>query len=402
MVPRKITNNKKSSNTAKYKAQSSSKKGKTNGSFTVFKTVATVFVVFLLLFLATETFGVATLSSMSDSVKSFVASLKSGEGYPYQISSSSVKNIDMMSNNVFLLTDSATISLDSTAKEVAKINHTYASPAMSIQGGRAVVYDRGGYRYMVQSRTEKLFEGETKHKILTCDMGKSGNIAVVTLEKDSCGVVTVYSNKFTKTQFKWACYSEKIVDVALSDNGKYLAVAAISAKDGEVFSKVYVFDFNYSKAVAVFDYPKTSVFDVEFSSRDTIIVMGDNLRNVIKNKTQRQEDVSFETSTLMRYSMSESGTNAVLLSEYGSANKNILKVYNKSGKEVFSKKIESAVKNIYCNANTVGVLLDDKLVMYDINGNEKEKIKSKKDSIDVLFYGRDTYIYAIGEIIKCP
>ena len=159
MVPRKITNNKKSSNTAKYKAQSSSKKGKTNGSFTVFKTVATVFVVFLLLFLATETFGVATLSSMSDSVKSFVASLKSGEGYPYQISSSSVKNIDMMSNNVFLLTDSATISLDSTAKEVAKINHTYASPAMSIQGGRAVVYDRGGYRYMVQSRTEKLFEG---------------------------------------------------------------------------------------------------------------------------------------------------------------------------------------------------------------------------------------------------
>lgn len=400
-MPKQYKNSKKDSGVAKNKAQNSSNKNKAKNSLVLLKTIAVIFVVFLLLFLATETFGVATLSSMSDSVKSFVASLKSGEGYPYQISSSSVKNIDMISNNVFLLTDNATISLDSTAKEVAKISHTYASPAMSIQGGRAIIYDRGGYRYMVQSRTEKLFDGETKHKILTCDMGKSGNIAVVTLEKDSACVVTVYSNKFTKVQFKWACYSERIVDVALSDNGKYLAVAAISAKDGEVFSKVYVFDFNYSKAIAVFDYPKTSAFDVEFSGRDTIIVMGDNLRSVIKNKTQRQEDISFETSTIMRYSMAENGRNAVLLSEYGSANKNILKVYDKNGKEVFNKKIESTVKNIYCNANTTGVLLDDKLIIYDISGKEKEKIKSKKDSIDVLFHGRDTYIYAVGEIIKC-
>lgn len=364
------------------------------------RTVAIVFVVLLLLFVATETFGVGTLSSMSDSLKSFAASLSNGEGYPYRISSSSVKDIDMMSTNLFLLTDTSTVSLDSTAKEVVKVNHTYATPAMSIQNGRAIIYDRGGYRYMVQSRTEKLFEGETDYKILTCDIGKSGNIAVATLSDDASGIVTVYSSNFSKTQFKWACYSEHIVDVALSDNGKYMAVAAIGAKDGEVFSKVYVFDFDYSKAIAVFDYPGTSMFDVEFSGKDTVVAMGDNLKSVIKDKTERQDDIEFGTSTLMRYSMSENGTSAVLLSEYGSSNMNILKLYDRNGKELFSEKFENTVKNIYCNGNSICVLMDDKLIVYDMNGNETKKIESKNDSITVLSHGKDVYIYAVGEIRK--
>ncbi|NCC86633.1 MAG: hypothetical protein EOM05_02030, partial [Clostridia bacterium] len=105
------------------------------GTNAIVRTVAIVFVVLLLLFVATETFEIGTLSSMSDSFKSVVASFSNGEGYPYRISSSSVKDINMMSTNLFLLTDTSTVSLDSTAKEVLKVNHTYATPAMSIQNG---------------------------------------------------------------------------------------------------------------------------------------------------------------------------------------------------------------------------------------------------------------------------
>ena len=383
--------------------QSSEKKGGAKvkmqkSTNAIARTFAIVFVVLLLLFVATETFGIGTLSSMSDSFKSVVASLSNGEGYPYRISSSAVKDIDMISTNLFLLTDTSTVSLDSTAKEVVKANHTYATPAMSIQNGRAIVYDRGGHRYMVQSRTEKLFEGETEDKILTCDIGKSGSIAVATLADDASGMITVYSSSFSKEIFKWACYSEHIVDIALSDNGKYMAVAVIGAKDGEVFSKAYVFDFNYSKAVAVFNYPGTSMFDIEFSGKDTVVVMGDNLKSVIKNKTDIQDNIEFGTSKLMHYSMSENGISAILLSEYGSANMNILKVYDRNGKELFSKKFEITVKDIYCNVNSICVLMDNKVVMYDISGNEKEKIDSKNDSITILSYGKDIYIYAVGEI----
>ncbi|MEG0898529.1 MAG: DUF5711 family protein [Oscillospiraceae bacterium] len=378
--------------------KSSAKQIAKSGSRVIARTIAIVVVVLLLLFVATETFGVGTLSSISDSMKSFVSSLSRGDGYPYRISSSSVKDIDMIASNLFLLTDTSTISLDSTAKEVAKINHTYAQPAMSISDGRAVIYDRGGYRYMVQSRTEKLYSRETKEKIITCDIGKSGNVAVATLQKDSTGLITVYSSNLSKTQFKWACYSDNIVDIAISDNGKYMAVATIGASDGEVLSKVYVFDFEYSKAVAVFKYAGTSMFDVEFSSRDTVVAMGDNLKSVIKNKTEKQKDIKFGTSTLMRYSMAPNGNSAILLSEYGSTNLNILKAYDKAGNELFSNKFENTVKKIYCNEKSVSVLFENKVVVYNMDGEDKKTINSKNDGITVLTHGKYVYIYAIGEI----
>ncbi|MEG0979945.1 MAG: DUF5711 family protein, partial [Oscillospiraceae bacterium] len=267
-----------------------------------------------------------------------------------------------------------------------------------ISDGRAVIYDRDGYRYMVQSRTEKLYSRETKEKIITCDIGKSGNVAVATLQKDSTGLITVYSSNLSKTQFKWACYSDNIVDIAISDNGKYMAVATIGASDGEVLSKVYVFDFEYSKAVAVFKYAGTSMFDVEFSSRDTVVAMGDNLKSVIKNKTEKQKDIKFGTSTLMRYSMAPNGNSAILLSEYGSTNLNILKAYDKAGNELFSNKFENTVKKIYCNEKSVSVLFENKVVVYNMDGEDKKTINSKNDGITVLTHGKYVYIYAIGEI----
>lgn len=368
------------------------------GSIAIARTAATLIVILLLLFVATETFGVATLSSISDSMKSFVASLSKGEGYPYRISSSSVKDIDMLSSNLFLLTDSATISLDSTAKEIAKIDHTYTTPSMSVGDGRAVIYDRGGYRYMVQSRTEKLHSKETKEKIITCDIGKTGNVAVATLEKDSTEIITVYSSNFSKVQFKWASYSDNVVDISLSDNGKYMAVATIGASDGEVLSKVYMFDFDYAKALAVFKYPGTSMLDIEFSDRDTVVAVGDNLKSVIKNKTERQDDMKFGTSKLMRYSMSSNGKSALILAQYGSSNLNVLKAYDNKGNELFSKKIENTVKKIYCNQNSISVLLDNRVEIYNMDGELKDTISSKNDSIKVLTYGKHVYIYAVGEI----
>ncbi len=399
-VSKKTRSNSESAKSARKPKPKKNKSKNTvkKGSATVAKTVAIVVVVLLLLFVATETFQVGTLSSISDSFKSFLSSISQGDGYPYRISSSSVKDIDMLSSNLFLLTDSSTISLDSSAKEIAKIDHTYANPKMSISNGRAIVYDRSGNRYMIQSRTEKLYSKETDDKIITCDIGKSGNVAIATLKKDSTSQITVYSGNLSKTIFKWECYSDNIVDIALSDNGKYMAVATIGALDGEVLSKVYVFDFDYSKALETFKYPGTSIFDVEFSQRDTVVAMGDNLRSVIKNKTERQKDENFNTSTLMRYCMAENGKSAVLLSEYGSTNLNILKVYSDDGEEIFNKKIDSTVKRIFCNQNTVSVLLDDKVVIYNLNGDVRENIKTGNDGITVLSHGKYTYIYAIGEI----
>ncbi|MDR0315000.1 MAG: DUF5711 family protein, partial [Oscillospiraceae bacterium] len=326
------------------------------------RTVLFIFILLLMLFLATETFGVGTLSSISGSVRGFINNISPGDGYPYRISSSSVKSMDMISSNVILLTNNSTVLLDSTAKEIAKIQHTYASPSMTVKNGRAIVFDRGGTRYMIVSQNGLISEGETKNKILTCDAGKSGNIAIATLGDDAASVLTVYSGNLSKVIFQWVCYSESIVDVSLSDDGKSAAVVVVGANQGEVVSKVYVFFFDYMEALAVFEYQGTSMFDVNFIGKSTIVAMGDNVRSVIKNKTERQKDISYSTSTVMRYSKAENGYNAVLMSQYGSTNLNVLTVYNKNNNITFNQKLKNTIKNIYYNNKKIKILINNKIL----------------------------------------
>lgn len=374
------------------------KKRKNKNSKEVFKTVGIVFVILLLLFVASETFQVGTVSSTKDSLKSWFNSLSSGDGYPYKISSSSIKSIDMMSSNLFLVTDDSTIILDKTAKETSKINHTYTNPGVSINNGRAIVYDRGGNRYLVQSRTEKLFSGKTDSDILTCDIGATGNIAVGTCGKNSTNYVTVYKSKGKKEIFKWACNAEKIVNISLSDNGKNMAVAVVSAKDADILSKVYVFNFKNNEAIATINYPNTAIYKIDYVSNNDILVIGDNNRSLISNNTKKTKEVDFGTSTLTRFSIDESGVNADILSEYGSSNLNSLKVYSKDNKELFTKKFKTPVKSVYCEGRYINVLTDNKIKVYDTRGRLKKEIPVKSDSMKVLSNGRRKYIFGVGEL----
>lgn len=52
------------------------------------------------------------------------------------------------------------------------------------------------------------------------------------------------------------------MDIALSDDGKYAAVAVAGSSSGKLYSKTYVFAFSKDKPLASLEYPGVSLFDV--------------------------------------------------------------------------------------------------------------------------------------------
>ena len=49
------------------------------------RAVSVIILILVLLFMATETLGIASVSDMNDSIKNFFLTLSPGEGYPYKI-----------------------------------------------------------------------------------------------------------------------------------------------------------------------------------------------------------------------------------------------------------------------------------------------------------------------------
>ena len=361
------------------------------------KLVAIIVVVLLLIMLAAAQFGGVTFSTISDSVRTFFAGLGSGDGYPYQISGMVIGDATVTNSDLVLLYDDSVKVLDTTAKELSSIAHKYDHPVMQSNSGRVLLYDEGGNKFKVQSKTRTLYEKETKYMILTGALGKDGSVAVATRAEDAQSMLTVYNSK-EKEIFLWKCAKENIISCDVSDNGKLIAVSVLGVENGSVYSKVYIFDKKKDSPKESFTYQDSAVSSIRFLSNETLFVLGNNICSVIKDGKEEQVNVSVNTPYMIH--ISDNNTAVLVLSKYSSTTQKLVNVYDKSGRELFSNEIDGLVKSVSTDGKYVGVLTDNNVQIYNMKGERAGSASVNTDAEKVIVSGRNTYVYSADKIEK--
>ena len=361
------------------------------------KLVAIIVVVLLLIMLAAAQFGGVTFSTISDSVRTFFAGLGSGDGYPYQISGMVIGDATVTNSDLVLLYDDSVKVLDTTAKELSSISHKYDHPVMQSNSGRVLLYDEGGNKFKVQSKTRTLYEKETKYMILTGALGKDGSVAVATRAEDAQSMLTVYNSK-EKEIFVWKCAKENIISCDVSDNGKLIAVSVLGVENGSVYSKVYIFDKKKDSPKASFTYQDSAVSSIRFLSNETLFVLGNNICSVIKDGKEEQVNVSVNTPYMIH--ISDNNTAVLVLSKSSSTTQKLVNVYDKSGRELFSNEIDGLVKSVSTDGKYVGVLTDNNVQIYNMKGERVGSASVNTDAEKVIVSGRNTYVYSADKIEK--
>ncbi len=361
--------------------------------------IALALVLFLM---AAERLNIATVTDINDSLRSFMSGLNPGSGYPYDVNSGSLKDITVLNGDLFILTGQDTITLDSTAKQVKSTSHTYSTPAMSARGSKVVVYNRNGNRFRIENRTDTLFSGETAddEKIITAAMGAKGNVALATFSYDCASKLIVYSNNYKNTIFSWSCAQDSITSVDLSDNGRYAVVSAVGARDGEIYSKVVVFDFDYSEPKAEYEYYGTAILAVHFAKNDNVVAIGDNLISFIKG-LKNKSDIEYGSSTLQDFAFSEDGYTAIALAQHGSTNEQKILCYSNSLTQTFDNDYDKTVKSMYMSDGRICVVFDSEVYVIKTSGSTLKKYEADHTAISAYNIGNRTYLYSVGEISKC-
>ncbi len=360
-----------------------------------------ILVLVMLLLIALSSFHIASLSSMRDSLNNAAKSAAPGGGFPYQVNSASVEKIGVLSGDIFLLKDTETVSLSNSAKETCKKPHSYANPAMSINGHKALVYNRGERRYRIETRTDIVYEGQTDEgeDIITACIGKKGNIALATLSPKATSRLTVINSSYKKTEFIWNCAEHTITSVSLSENGKYVACSVIGAKDGKSYSKVFVFDFAYEDPVCTFEYPGTAIISVNFTSNSNLVAVGDNKISFIRN-LKKNNETDFETSVVSGLCYTPGGETVVVLAEYGSMNCQSLRCYNAAGRTSFERKYTEQIKSVTASDSRITVLCNTHVDSYGLGGHRYRRHPAKSNSISAFRCNGKTYLYENGNISK--
>lgn len=363
-----------------------------------FKLLAIIVVVLLLIIIAAAQFGGVTFSTIGDSIRTSLAGIGSGEGYPYSMDGIEVSDAGMTNSDLVLVYDDTVKVLDSTAKELSNLAHKYDHPVMSSNSGRILLYDEGGKNFRVQSKTRVLYEKELDHIILTAAMGKDGSAAVATRADGAESMLTIYDKKHEEV-FVWKCAKEHIISCDVSDNGKLYAVSVLGVENGSVYSKVYIFNKKESKPKATFEYMDSAISSVQFLSNETLMILGDNVCEFVQDfKISQRVDVTVNTPS--RLHISDNNTAVLVLSKYSSTTQKIIKVYNKSGTELFTQEIDGLVKSVSTDGKYVAVLTDSNVEIYNMDGELSGSGAVTSDAEKVIVSSRNTYVYSMDNIEK--
>lgn len=336
----------------------------------IFTAVLAAAIVILIVMTAAQKLGNMTVTTFTADVKAYFMSLGSGDGYPYSISADTVRNIKVNKSNLTLLLDDKTTVLTSSAKEIMPKSHTFSNPIMKAKGSKMIVCDLDSGKFRVQSGAEILREENHKNNIMAAAIGSKGNYAVAEYGDNAQSVLLVYSKR-GKEKFKWNFKDERVIDIDLSSNGKYAAVAAVKAQNGEMSSKLYVFNINKAdEYVACFDYPGTTLLRVNYVKGNNISALGDNLKSYIKNNSKRQDDTKFGSDKLYKYCVASNGSSALVLSKYGSTSLSSLTFFNSSDKERFTVNFDKEAKWVDTDGKYIAVLFDSEVRTYNKRGKQ--------------------------------
>ncbi len=359
-----------------------------------------VVVVLSLLFVAARSLGNVTFSKAADYISQSISNLRPGDGYPVEVGSGKVKDMQSLGDCVALLCDDSVLLLNSTAKELAEYTHSYSKPVMSVCSGRLLLADRTTGRYFIADSSDIFHEDELNTEIYCAVMGKKGNFAFSCASDDASSVVMAYNSQY-KNEFTFKCAAEYIIGVSLSPNGKYLACIGLGAKDAALYSMLYIIDIENQEVLSEFKFEGTNLNSVFYSGKDTVIAVSESSYYVIEKNSEKRE-VSFGGNTISSFEPYENGSFSIVLTKYGSLDSGVAALFDSKGEEKFTVELGSDAECVSYDGKTV-CLVDSDNVLYSYNSSGKliGKTQLEMSAQQLTVSGKYCYTLCYGDLLRC-
>lgn len=374
--------------------KNNSKKLKTSESKPISTKTIGICVLVLILLMALSAVT-AKLSGVS--VADFATPRASGE-LIYDSLPDSIKNMDSYSSGTVLLTDTAVDYIDSNGRLLSSNSHLYSQPVMKVNKATVLLYDRGGSNFRIERNTDIYNTYTVTGAITTAALGKKNNYAYV-LNEDSGYQSHLYVYSYQgKKQFEWGSAAEYCAGIALSDNGKNVALAMLGVENGEYYSRVVFFNFKGSEPLYSVKFPDSTVYGIDFVNNKTVAALTDNGIFVIDSDGQLTPVCEYSPSEIKHSSFERSTLNSVVSANHGNEKDTDIIVFNKKYEELFRVNVDSEVLRVVSSDKFVAVLFSNEINIYASSGEKTGSINLGEKCVEAAFVGRTLFVRTVSGI----
>ncbi len=343
--------------------------------------------------------GIIPFDALSSRFSSFI--LQDADNFPMDVNTDSTIITTSVGDNILILTTENFSVYSQSGKLVYTQPHSFSSPAVSVNGDKGVVFDRGYKSFMLINEKKVVYTGESSTPIICAEYGESGNYALGTYGEDSTSKLIVFSAT-NKIIFQWNCAYEHIVSIALAPNGKFAGAAVVGTENGEIFTCVKYFGFDYQEPINSQIIPGASAFDLKFTAVNTLTLFSDIGVYKIEKKGENYETVmQYYASEFNAFDCADNGKFIVSLAKYSSANNFSVSVFSSNGKQKADISIDCAIKTVTMSDKYIFALAENTIMVYNLNGKEISRIDIKGDAKNILSTDKYIYIYSLDKLTRC-
>lgn len=313
--------------------------------------------------------------------------------FPLTIKNEQLTDIQPVGNSIAILTKSSLLTYSTEGDKVQSAIHGYTNPVTKEGIRRLLTYDRGGYKFRVDSSAGTVGEVTVDNTIICADISSTGNVAVVMSYKNFSPVVAVYDTNL-KVIYTYSA-TKDFTSVSFSPDGEKLALCSIEIFDGILGASVYELDIGKKTDARITNVQDILPLGIRYQDGGHIAVIGKNSLVSVKNSKQTRLDYKGD---LLRFAAVGSGT--VLVNQNLEDSSCVLSVVSPEGKSTAAASVDDEVLDLYTAGGNILFLGKKALCHYDMNLNPKSSSAAMDKSCSKVIYTGSAAFLLCGDQIE--
>lgn len=291
-----------------------------------------------------------------------IAVMGSGS-YPVELESSEVVSAVSRGSYYYILTDTRINAYSGAGKEIYSYAHGFENPVLKTSKTRALVFSQGGSDLLIYNLQSLKGTLQTEKPIITACISDSGAYAVVTQSDSYAAAVSVYG-KNGKLMYEWFSASDTVNNIAISPDGKKIALSLFNATSGAYSSKISVYGFESADPLFTKNIDGSPVYGLDSTHNSGFFAISQNKVIFVKwsDYTVKEYDSDYNAAMFR----AGSGGAVAVFNRESDRTDNRIVLFNTKGERISEFEFKQAVSDIqvsgghiYCMSDTEVFLLSD-------------------------------------------
>lgn len=275
--------------------------------------------------------------------------------------------------------------------KVGEIETNINNAKFASAGRYLAICEQDGKEFYLIDGKEKVYENEVDGTISQINVSRSGFVSVVLSNNSYKSIVSVY-NKEGKEIFKTNLVTSRVVDVSMSQDSQYLAIAEVDISGILTKSAIQIVSIELAQTkpaeaiVYKYEVPEGKlIINVEYQEKQKLICMYNDTIEVLQEQ-KSSELVEFENRKTTFMTIELNNKIAILeektTGEYTSDT--YVNIINPENKKEIKYIANGVVKSLYTSNKRIAINTGSELHIIDTNGFLVKKYISSTEINDIV------------------